>query len=259
MSTTPYNINAVSVNHNTSSYMELMLRLLFACHPKEMHLSLTVFDNQSTDDTSELFAYAARANVPIMQSGWSLQTHGNSHGNILRRFVLNHPDCSHYLFLDADVVFIQPNTIQTMIDELERAPDAFGIGSCMSWDGVNDIPAVIREENPDICDARLHPCCALVRNIPLSRRVVEILGLSCVTYHWADRDEYLDTFKLMTKVMQTHGLKHTFSSALIQHFFCTSYAWDTEEIRQRKAEMRDQRLNDLRAVERQFNNDTALG
>lgn len=45
MSTTPYNINAVSVNHNTSSYMELMLRLLFACHPKEMHLSLTVFDN----------------------------------------------------------------------------------------------------------------------------------------------------------------------------------------------------------------------
>ncbi|GEM_PF-2601280 len=30
--------------------MELMLRSLFACHPDKLPLSLTIFDNGSTDD-----------------------------------------------------------------------------------------------------------------------------------------------------------------------------------------------------------------
>ena len=51
-------IEAVTVNHNTSRYMELMLRSLFARHPSNLNLSVTVFDNASQDDMTELRAYA---------------------------------------------------------------------------------------------------------------------------------------------------------------------------------------------------------
>jgi hypothetical protein len=116
----------------------------------------------------------------------------------------------------------------------------------MSWDGLQEIPLEVRQANPDICDARLHPCCALIANTPLFRQVVELIGLSCARYLWAEREEYLDTFKLMTRVMQTHGLRHILSSALVQHFFAVSYDWDTAETIAHKARMRDQRLAALR-------------
>jgi len=245
----PHHIQAVSVNHNTSRYLELMLRSLFAQHPVGLNLAVSVFDNASTDGTDELVRYAERVGVPVRQSGWPRGTHGNSHGDVLRRFVLDRPGCSHYLFLDADVVFIEPNTIQTMLSELERTPGAFAIGPRMSWDGANEIPAAARQSNPDICSARLHPCCALVRNTPVFRSVVDLIGCSCATYHWADRDEFLDTFKLMTRVMLTHGLRHILSSALVRHFFCTSYDWDDEATRTHKIGVRDQLLAELRHAE----------
>ncbi len=246
-----HQIAAASVNHNTSAYMELMLRSLFARHPAGLSLSLTIFDNTSTDDMRELRSYAAKMDVPILPSGFSLTTTHNSHGDILRRFVLDHPDCTHYLFLDADVCFIETNTIQTLLAELERSPTAFGIGPRMSWDGVTEIPMETRRANPDICDARLHPCCALILNTPLFRSIVELIGFACVRYLWTDREEYLDTFKLMTRVMQTHGLRHILSSAMIQHFFCVSYEWDSQETRHHKMRMRDQRLAELRALANQ--------
>jgi GT2 family glycosyltransferase len=145
-----YRIAAVSVNHNTSAYMELTLRSLFTRHSNDLALELTVFDNTSTDDMSELRRYAAKMNVPIIPSGYSLTTEYNSHGDILRRFVLEHPDCTHYLFLDADVCFIETDTIPTMLAELERTPTLFGIGPRMSWDGVTEIPIEVRQDNPDI-------------------------------------------------------------------------------------------------------------
>jgi hypothetical protein len=252
MNTVPApHIAAVSVNHNTSAYMELMLRSLFACHPTGVSLSLTIFDNASTDDMRALRAYAAKMDVPIVPSGFSLTTAHNSHGDILRRFVLDNPDCSHYLFLDADVCFVEAQTIALMLDDLERTPLAFGIGPRMSWDGVNEIPLAVRQANPDICDARLHPCCALIPNTPLFRRVADTIGFACVRYLWADREEYFDTFKLMTRVMQTHGLHHVLSSAMIQHFFSVSYTWDTEATIQHKTQLRDQRLQALRQQDAQ--------
>lgn len=250
-STHSYQIAAVSVNHNTSAYMELMLRSLFACHSAAPPLNLTIFDNASTDDMSELHKYAATRNVPIIPSGFSLTTAHNSHGDILRRFVLDHPQCTHYLFLDADVCFVETDTISTMLAELERAPQVFGIGPRMSWDGTSEIPSEVRQANPDICDARLHPCCALIRNTALFRQVVEIIGLACARYLWAEREEYLDTFKLMTRVMQTHDRHHMLSSAMIQHFFCVSYDWDSPETQRVKMDMRDQRLTQLRRLDQQ--------
>jgi GT2 family glycosyltransferase len=240
-----YRIEAATVNHNTSSYAELMLRSLFATHSPDLDLSVTVFDNASEDDAAGLRAYAEEMGVPIVQSGFTTQTQNNSHGEILRRFVLEHPDCTHYLFLDADVCFVQDDTIGVMLEELEKAGDAFGIGPRLSWDGVTELSEEALR-NPDLYEARLHPCCALVKNTGLFRRVVEEVGLSCVKYLWAEREEYLDTFKLMTKVIKTHGLRHLISSRMVVHFFCVSYEWDPPRLMQEKGQRRDALLAELR-------------
>jgi hypothetical protein len=242
-----HRIKAVSVNHNTSRYMELMLRSLFAHHPAGLNLSVTVYDNASRDDTSELAAYAESKGIPFVQSGFSTETKNNSHGEILGRFVLEHPDCTHYLFLDADVCFLEDNTLDAMLAELEDRATAFGIGPRMSWDGVEELPRDVRKAKPDICDARLHPCCALVKNTPLFRGIVEEIGLTSVKYLWAERDEIVDTFKLMTKVMKTHGLKHLISSKMVLHFFCVAYIWEpTRHWNEAKARRRDELLSKYR-------------
>ena len=130
-----------------------------------------------------------------------------------------------------------------MLDELEDNPEAFGIGPIMSWDGIEEIPEFARRENPDICDARLHPCCALVKNTAIFRNIVQEIGLTTAKYLWAENEEVLDTFKLMTKVMKTHGLKHIFSTRMVLHFFCVSYIYEpTKHWNEAKARRRDELL-----------------
>jgi hypothetical protein len=199
---------------------------------------------------SDLIAYSNNQNIPIIQTGFTTETKNNSHGEILSRLVFEKPDCSHYLFLDSDVCFIEENTTNTMLNELENTPDAFGIGPRMSWDGLGEIPVIYRKENPDICDARLHPCCALVKNTSIFRSAVEELGLSCVKYLWANEEEYFDTLKLMTRVMRTHGLRHIKSAKMVLHFFCVSYIWEpSEHCREGKDSRRDELLAELRALD----------
>jgi hypothetical protein len=242
-----HKIKAVTVNHNTSRYMELMLRSLFAHHPGEINLSLTVLDNASTDDMSGLNAYVKSKGLSIQQTGFTTNTRNNSHGEILGKFVLDHPDCTHYLFLDADVCFLEENTIGVLLKELEERDEAFGIGPRMSWDGAEEIPQDARTDNPDICDARLHPCCALVKNTPLFHLIVREVGLSSAQYLWAEGEEIFDTFKLMTKVMKTHGLKHVISSQMVLHFFCVSYVWEpTKHWNEAKSRRRDELLSKYR-------------
>jgi hypothetical protein len=227
--------------------MELMLRSLFAKHSSDLDLSVTVYDNDSQDDMTDLRAYAESRRIPVIQSGFTTETKNNSHGEVLSRFVLEHPDCTHYLFLDADVCFVEDNTLDVMLAELERRSDAFGIGPRMSWDGAVEIPEEIRKGNPDLYEARLHPCCALVKNTEVFRRVVREIGLSCAKLCWADGEEYLDTFKLMTKVMKTHGLRHIISSKMVMHFFCVSYDWEpTQHLVGVKARRRDALLREFR-------------
>jgi hypothetical protein len=247
MISSPYRIAAATVNHNTSAYMELMLRSFFTHHRKsDVEVEIHVFDNSSTDDTQPLQAYLQQQGLQLLASGYSLDTENNSHGDVLRSFVQNNTHCTHYLFLDADVVFVQEDTIGAMLKELEAEPELFGIGPRLSWDGIAEIPASIRAENPDICDARLHPCCALIRNTAIFQRIVDSIGLSCATQLWAETTEFLDTFKLMTKVMHTHQLRHRLASVMVQHFFCVSYDWDSEEVRHHKANTRDQLLATFR-------------
>jgi GT2 family glycosyltransferase len=167
----------------------------------------------------------------------------NSHGAVLDRFVLEHPDCAYYLFLDSDVVFTQDDTLYTMLAELEADETAFGVGARMSWDGESEMPADVRDENPDIYTARLHPCCALVRNTPAFRRVVAEIGLGCAKLLHPDREEHLDTFKLATKAMRTHGYRHIRSATMVLHFFCVSYDPRYMESKNRR---RDALLAELR-------------
>jgi hypothetical protein len=243
----PYRIEAISVNHNTSLYMELMLRSLAAHHEPDPGLKLTVVDNASMDDPGELRTYAKRHSIPIVPSGFTTTTKNNSHGEILSRFVLEHTDCTHYLFLDSDVCFTAHGSLNVMLRELESSTDAFGIGPRMSWDGIMEIPEHLRASNPDLYEARLHPCCALIKNTPLFRAVVRDIGLSCVRFLWAEGEEYLDTCKLMTRVMRIHGFRHLISSQMVLHFFCASYDWDPDAVKEQKARQRDARLAELRA------------
>jgi hypothetical protein len=244
---TSHHVEAVTVNHNTSRYVELMLRSLFAKHSSGLNLSVTVFDNDSRDDMTDLRAYAERRRIPVIQSGFTTKTKDNSHGEVLSRFVLEHPECTHYLFLDADVCFVEDDTLDVMLAELGSRAGAFGIGPRMSWDGAVEIPEEISKGNPDLYEARLHPCCALVRNTGVFRCVVREIGLSCAKLCWADGEEYVDTFKLMTKVMKTHGLRHIISSRMVIHFSCVSYDWaPTQHLVEMKARRRDALLREFR-------------
>ena len=242
-----HHIEAAVVNHNTSSYVELMLRSLFVRHSPDLDMSITVFDNASEDDTTGLRAYAEEIHVPIVQSGFTIQTQNNSHGEILRRFVLERSDCTHYLFLDADACFVQSDTIDVMLEELEACDDAFGIGARMAdWGGEQELAEEYREK---AYYCRLHPFCALVKDTDVFRRVVDEIGLSCVKYLWAQDEEYLDTFHLMTKVMKTHQLRHTLSSKMVTHFFSVSYDWNAEDVVELKEKRRDELLREFRGEE----------
>ena len=236
-------IQAVVVNHNTSKYTELMLRSFFARHPSDLDISLSVLDNGSQDDKTELEAYARAKGIPVIPSGYEIKTKWNSHGEILRIFLLDHPDCAYYLFLDADACFLQDNTIPIMVQELEQAPNAFGIAPRISSNGETEIEEKYWET---VYKSRLHPCCALVRNTQVFRRVAEEIGLSCVQYLWAAGEVYLDTFKLMTMVMNTHGLSHILSSKMILHFFSVSYDWEPLNVMTYKAGLRDKLLEEYR-------------
>lgn len=243
-------IAAVCVNHNTSAYTELMLRSLFTTHssPQDLGLSLTILDNASEDDTSSLRAYAAQVEVPVLPSGFTIHTMHNSHGEILRRFVLDHPDASHHLFLDADAVFSQLNTLRTMADELDAAPaDVFAIGARIAYPWSPDAE-VEPKAFYDLYERRLHPFCALFRNTPVFRRVAEHVGFHCYRSLWADRDQYLDTNELMTIVMRTHGMTHVRSSVLVGHFFAISYPGHSEATLHHHATQRDKLLATLRAM-----------
>ncbi len=239
-------IQAVVVNHNTSRYTELMLRSLFARHPADLDLSVTVFDNGSQDDLAPLEVYAKEKGIPLLPSGFELKTEFNSHGEVLQRFVLEHPDCAYYLFLDTDTCFIENETLNTMLQELEHDPDVFGIAPRMSSNGETEIA---REYRETVYHSRLHPGCALVKNTALFRRVVEGIGFSCVKYLWADREEYLDTFQLMTLVMKTHNVRPLLSSRMVLHFFSVSYDWEPPEVMAFKAKLRDRLLKELRSQE----------
>lgn len=240
-------IAAVLVNHNTSAYAELAIRSLFVQNP-DLDVTLTVYDNGSTDDRSGMLTAADTYGVSVLPSGFPISTSGNSHGEVLRRFVLDpsHDQAGQFLFLDADVCFTRTGTVATLLDTLARTAGTFGVGPRMSWDGEAPLPDAV-SENPGIYRNRLHPCCALVANTAVFRSVVDQVGLSCARLLYADHDDFLDTFELMTRVMRTHGLRHVIADdALIMHAFAVSYPDESRALLPQKEERRDRWLERMR-------------
>lgn len=121
--------------------------------------------------------------------------------------------------------------------------DSLGIAPPITSNGDTEIEEEYWEK---VYDYRLHPCCALVKNTPVFRRVVEEVGFSCVQYLWAEGQEYLDTFKLMSMVMKTHGCRHILSSKMVLHFFSVSYDGGPQHVTEFKAGLRDRLLEELR-------------
>jgi hypothetical protein len=217
-------------------------------HTPQFDCSFTLYDNQSNDEgLASLLEYVNAKQMPLIQSGFNLETKYISHGEILGRFVLEQTDCSHYLFLDSDVCFIEPETIDTMLAELGEDDRLFGIGPRWSFDGIHEVPKDVRGDDPQFLASRLPPYCALVKNTPLFRLVVKAVGLTAGNSLWAERKEYLDTFALMTRVMRTHGLTYRFSSKMVYHFSAVSYKFSANAVNMWKTRQRDERLAVLRA------------
>lgn len=223
------NIQAVTVNHNTSKYVELMLRSLNAFNISGLKIDITIMDNASDDDgLTDLQAYAKVCGIPICQSGFTTKSELNSHGEVLSRYVLSHEKADYYLFLDADICFIQPDTINMMLDLLKSNNHLFAVGTRQTWDADAEIPDDHRQ---GVYYDRLHPACALIKNSEIFQKVIESIGMTGIKYCFTQGEVYWDTCKLMTKTMATHGLGYEICDAMVQHFFGVSYnsEWKTHK------------------------------
>jgi hypothetical protein len=286
MASTTRHIEAVVVNHNTSKYTELALRSLYAHHSPELDVAVTVMDNES-EDTDALQDYCRTQSIPFIQSGLPARSSVNTHGEVLRSFILSHPDTDYYLLMDADICFVRDNTIESLREDLAGNPGMFAVQARMSIDGANEIQdggfhigagtnlyLKVYTSNKEITDEefrqlestahsrvrsphgiyrpRCHPACTLIRNTDAFRLVAEHIGLSS---GWVDGKNawggtgFYDTFGLTCQAMKTHRQDYMLaSSAMVVHFFGVSY--ETGDLGS-KHKTCEERLSALRSMEPQ--------
>jgi len=239
-------IYAVTVNHNTSHFVELMLRSMFFTDDlSDVDLHLFVLDNGSDDAYLEpLQVFLSERNIPLIQTGFDGSLGPEKHGAAFNRFVAAYDDCTHYLFLDSDIWFVEGNTVPTMLAELLAAPPEIFANQARIYgyyayrviegrDGlpgvgdVDDFPAWQVSVDGSAYTTRLarrcSPACSLVANTPLFRNVVDLIGLGRAMGFGVGRARWYDTFSLMTHVMATHDLSFIVSSKRVNHFTVTGY------------------------------------
>jgi hypothetical protein len=260
-------IRGVTVNHNTSHFVELMIRTLLLTNDlTSMRFDMTVLDNQSDDaHADELRAYLADQQVAFVQTGFDTSIAGEKHGVAFASFIHSHPDCTHYLFLDADMWFIEPDTIPTMADELISAPSITfanqarilgyyagrviegrdGIAGSGAFDGQPPSTMTFGDRDyTQVVMPRCSPVCSLVANTPLFRRVVETVGLTPAYRFGVGEAFFYDTFSLMTQVMATHGQPFIVSAKTVNHFTQATYMLEHRAAKDRDCWLL---LDDLRA------------
>ena len=284
-------INIVLVNHNTSAFAELAVRSFYAMHGRREGIRFTIMDNSSQDGTEELEAYARSVGIEFTQSGFvAAEQQVNSHGEVLRQFVLENPECEYYLLLDADVCFIEPNTVDTLVSEITEYDDVwavharsrratarlFGPRRQPAKQDVSEyrsqklvdrrkiylhcpIMPKLQVESPGALvepprmnfgeldeegrkqplmslvgsvKPRCEPCCTLVRNTAVFRRVADRVGFSpaWVFENAIEGAGGYDTMDLMTAVMTTHEQVYLESSSGVLHFWMVSYGLDTPQM-----------------------------
>jgi len=260
-------IYGVTVNHNTSHFVELMVRtLLLTDDVSSLEFTLTVLDNGSDDEhLASLRSFLATQHIAFTQTGFDTSIAVEKHGVALESFVRQHADCTHYLFLDADMWFVEPYTIRTMLQELAPAEPAMfanqariygyyagriiegrdGIPGSGPFDEQPGWPIVFENRQYDsVVASRCSPVCSLVANTPVFRRVVETVGLSQAIRFGVGRVTYHDTFSLMTHVMATHGQRFIVSSKTDNHFTQATYMAEHRAPKDRDCLLM---LHDLRA------------
>lgn len=258
MSTRPH-IYAVTVNQNTSHFTELMLRTLFLKNNLNgIDFRVTVLDNHSDDESlEELKTYLSEQNIQFLQTGFDTGVAPEKHGTAFARFIREERDCSHYLFLDSDMWFVEEDTIPAMLTELSVAASTMFANQAQIFGyyayriiegkdrvaGANDLDGTTWEtllQNPaqtaryaTHIGKRCSPVCALVKNLSLFHQVVERMGLAPAIGLGPGEAVHYDTFSLMTNVMATHGYDFMISSKRVNHFTETGYQPERRAVKDR--------------------------
>jgi hypothetical protein len=269
-------IEAAIVNHDTSPFAELALRSLAAAAAAldaGTILTITVLDNHSDDEgLGELRDAAHTLGASFERTRWpKAETVTNSHGDALRDFVLARPSTGAYLFVDADVVWTDPASVQTMVDELAADDDRWAVQARFHWaerhrgpgasEGIwagrrirMQFSSVFDERDPSVGPTiagtirpRCHPAATLVSNTPVFRGVANHLGLSTAAT-FSNDDEvagFHDPFGLASQAMRAVGKTSHLSAASVIHYFNVSY--ERQELIAEKLEDCRERLARLRA------------
>lgn len=255
-------IEAVIVNHDTSLFAQLALRSLLASS-EGADITITVVDNHSADDELvNLKGLASDVGAGFERSRWPLAERTvNTHGDVLRDFVLSRPDAELFLFVDSDIDFEEPGSVATMRADLVSDDTLWAVQARFRWTEQNrgegsslDIwagrPVGLRVGHWDDDFGaepqgfrgriwpRCHPGCTLVRNTAVFRDVAESIGFSCSVLMSQDRSlaGFLDTFGLASQAMRIAGYRYALSRATVHHFFMASY--DTQHVAAREADCR---------------------
>ena len=87
---------------------------------------------------------------------------------------------------------------------------------------------------------RCEPCCTLVRNTPVLRRIVDRIGFSgaWIFENTIEGAGGYDTMGLMTAVMTTHEQVYLESSIGVLHFWMVSYNLDTPQMETKRDQCR---------------------
>ncbi len=248
-------VRVVLVNHNTSMYAELALRSLLA-HNADLDFDVTLIDNASEDDTTPLFVWAEDQGIPVKQSGFTTSEPGNTHGEVIGRFVLESRPTDTFLFLDADACFIEAGTIAQMQARLREDAGNFAVQAQLRLFVTEVLGLHPRHrdfiEQADGTRRRLfprpHPFCLLVRDSQQFRSVVEHIGLSTATRHALSPElaGSYDTFGLAAAAMFTHGYRWVVGGGPVLHYAQAAERRDPEDLMKMKDEDCRQRLAGFR-------------
>jgi hypothetical protein len=268
-------IEAVIVNHNTSPFAELCLRTLAQAVPAlDEPVQITVMDNHSTDGgVGDLREAASATGATFALSRWpASQTKVNTHGDVLRDFVRARPRADRFLFLDADIVFVDRETLLTLRRDLLGHPNRWAVQAQFAWSahvrgggssldmGAGDPQHLyVSFEDPGskwqttfpvigVGQRRCHPGCTLIQCSPEFLLTAERFGFATSVVLSADTSVagYYDTMALASGVMSTHGLEYALSDARVVHYFNVSYD-ERAELTQLKLADVSRRLEILRA------------
>jgi hypothetical protein len=131
-------VRAVIANHNTSLFSELALRSLLRSHESDrddIELETTVVDNHSSDARLPVLrALCADVGVAFETSRWPADDFTlNTHGDVLRDFVLADAGADHFLFVDADIDFEEEGSVSVLVDDIDADEQLWAVQARFRW------------------------------------------------------------------------------------------------------------------------------